>query len=187
MKRFDAEVAIVGGGMVGQTLALALASAGVEVAVLDRTVPEDTMAPSFDGRASAIAFATVQMLRGLDVWAEVEAVAQPILDIRVSDGESPFFLHYDHRELADGSPFGHMLENRHLRFALSHAMARAGVAVFNPFLADGGFAEVYGVTRLKDGGYVTTGYGQATATNGTSTLGHAPSDRKSTRLNSSHT
>ena len=150
MKRFDAEVAIVGGGMVGQTLALALASAGVEVAVLDRTVPEDTMAPSFDGRASAIAFATVQMLRGLDVWAEVEAVAQPILDIRVSDGESPFFLHYDHRELADGSPFGHMLENRHLRFALSHAMARAGVAVRAPVVVQSIETDGFGATATLE-------------------------------------
>lgn len=53
--------------------------------------------------------------------------------------------------------------------------ARAGVAVFNPFLPDGGFAEVYGVARLKDGSYVTTGYGQATATNGASTLGYVSS------------
>lgn len=53
--------------------------------------------------------------------------------------------------------------------------ARPGVAVFNPFLPDGGFAETYGVARLKDGSYVTTGYGQATALNGTSTMGYVPS------------
>lgn len=132
MKRFDTDVAIVGGGMVGQTLALALAGAGVEVAVLDRAPAEATLAPTFDGRASAIAFATVQMLRGLDVWDEVDTCAQPILDIRVSDGTSPLFLHYNHRELAAGAPFGHMVENRHLRFALYHAMARAGVVLRAP-------------------------------------------------------
>lgn len=150
MKRFDAEVAIVGGGMVGQTLALALASAGIEVAVLDTVVPEAAMAPSFDGRASAIAFATVQMLRGLDVWGEVEPVAQPILDIRVSDGQSPFFLHYDHVELADGAPFGHMLENRHLRFALSHAMARAGVTVRAPVVTRAIATDAFGATATLD-------------------------------------
>ena len=36
------------------------------------------------------------------------------------------------------------------------------MAVFNPFVADGGFAECYGVARLADGSYVTTGYGGAT-------------------------
>lgn len=141
--------------MVGQTLALALASAGIEVAVLDRAVTEDTLAPSFDGRASAIAFATVQMLRGLHVWSEVEPVAQPILDIRVTDGESPLFLHYDHRELAAGAPFGHMLENRHLRFALSHAMARAGVALRAPVVVRSIETDTFGATAtLEDGGAV---------------------------------
>ena len=152
MKRFDTDVAIVGGGMVGQTLALALASAGVEVAVLERAVPEATLAPSFDGRASAIAFATVQMLRGLDVWAELDTVAQPILDIRVSDGASPLFLHYDHRELAAGSPFGHMLENRHLRFALHHAMARAGVVIRAPVSVTSINTDAFGATATFDDG-----------------------------------
>lgn len=52
--------------------------------------------------------------------------------------------------------------------------ARPGVAVFNPFRVDGGFAESYGVVRLSDGSYVTTGYGQATVANGPSTLGFKP-------------
>jgi uncharacterized delta-60 repeat protein len=37
-----------------------------------------------------------------------------------------------------------------------------GIAVFNPFVGNGGFAETYGVARLSDGSYVTTGYGGAT-------------------------
>ena len=38
-----------------------------------------------------------------------------------------------------------------------------GVAVFNTFVEDGGFAECYGTAKLSDGSYVTTGYGAATA------------------------
>ena len=41
--------------------------------------------------------------------------------------------------------------------------ATPGVAVFNPFVADGGFAECYAAAQLSDGSYVTTGYGAATA------------------------
>jgi uncharacterized delta-60 repeat protein len=41
--------------------------------------------------------------------------------------------------------------------------ATPGVAVFNPFKVDGGFAECYGAARQTDGSYVTTGYGGATA------------------------
>jgi uncharacterized delta-60 repeat protein len=53
--------------------------------------------------------------------------------------------------------------------------AQPGVAVLNPFRADGGFAECYGVARLSDGSYVTTGYGQATEEEVASTLGYATS------------
>ncbi|MGQ0696654.1 MAG: hypothetical protein ACT4PZ_00285 [Panacagrimonas sp.] len=51
---------------------------------------------------------------------------------------------------------------------------QAGVAVFNPFVVDGGAAECYAVGRQSDGSYVTTGYGGATASGGPSTLGFLP-------------
>ncbi len=55
---FDADVILSGGGLVGQTLALALDQAGVSVLVVDAAKPSETLAPAFDGRAFAIAFAS---------------------------------------------------------------------------------------------------------------------------------
>jgi len=49
--------------------------------------------------------------------------------------------------------------------------ATPGVAVFNPLVADQGFAEAYGAAKLSDGSYVTTGYGGATGEGVPSTLG----------------
>jgi 2-octaprenyl-6-methoxyphenol hydroxylase len=49
--------------------------------------------------------------------------AEPILEIRVSDGDMPFFLHFDHREVGD-RPFGFMVENRFIRTALHRAVLR---------------------------------------------------------------
>ncbi len=49
--------------------------------------------------------------------------------------------------------------------------AQPGVAVFNPFRVDGGFAEAYSAARQSDGSYVTTGYGRATGEDIPSTLG----------------
>lgn len=46
-----------------------------------------------------------------------------------------------------------------------------GVAIFNPFVGDGGFAECYAAVKLSDGSYVTTGYGGATGEGTASTLG----------------
>src|SRR5215470_11051003 len=123
-----ADVAIVGGGMVGMTLAAALGSAGLSVAIVDAEAPAAMTAAAFDGRSSAIAFGSQQVLAGIGAWAAMAAEAQPILDIRVSDGTatggvSRLFLHYGHYELAPPgagreAPFGFIVENRITRRAL---------------------------------------------------------------------
>lgn len=120
-----ADVLIAGGGMVGLSLALALAQGGASVIVAD-PVPQSTILnAAFDGRVSALSYATIRMLRVLGIWAGLEHHAQPILDILVSDAgldctPSPFSLHFDHREI--GEPMGAIAENRHIRRALFDAV-----------------------------------------------------------------
>jgi len=111
------ELVIVGGGLVGLTLAIACAEAGLDVAVVDREDPDVTVAESFDGRASAIAFGSRQALAAIGLWEKVAAAAAPILEIRVADDNAPLFLHYDHREVGN-QPLGWIVENRMLRRAL---------------------------------------------------------------------
>jgi 2-octaprenyl-6-methoxyphenol hydroxylase len=124
----DADIVIVGGGLNGPSLALALAQAGMRVVVVDALARAARAAPEFDGRSYALALASARVLAGLGLWREVEAQAQPILEIKASDGRAgegaaPFFLHFDHAEMDDG-PMGYMLEDRYLRAALLEAMAR---------------------------------------------------------------
>lgn len=113
----DAEVLIIGGGLVGATLAIALGQAGLEVAVVDTQDPKEGLDAGFDGRASAIALATRRVLQRLDIWPALDKAAAPIKDIRVSEGRSLFFLHYDHKD-AGNEAFGYMVENRNMRKAL---------------------------------------------------------------------
>ncbi|WP_439817745.1 FAD-dependent monooxygenase [Zavarzinia sp. CC-PAN008] len=125
-------VAIAGGGMVGGTLALALGRAGIPVVLVDAEVPEVVVDAAFDGRVSAIADASCRLFEALGLWPALQDHAQPIRDIRVSDGRpgepaSPLFLHFDHRAIGD-RPFGHIIENRAIRQAL-HAALRATPAV----------------------------------------------------------
>jgi 2-octaprenyl-6-methoxyphenol hydroxylase len=117
-----ADLAIVGGGLLGLTLACAAGGAGFRVAIIDREAPPRTVEPEFDGRASAIAFGSRRILEGIGVWAGAAAAAEPILEIRVADGASPLFLHYDHRDVGD-EPLGHIVENRALRQALLARLA----------------------------------------------------------------
>ncbi|MGY6705548.1 FAD-dependent monooxygenase [Roseinatronobacter sp.] len=123
---YDADILIVGGGLNGPSLALALAQGGLRVIVVD-ALPRDTReGAEFDGRAYALALASTRVLDGIGIWADVAGDAQPMLQIKASDGRAgegaaPFFLHFDHAEIEEG-PMGHMLEDRYLRRALLHAM-----------------------------------------------------------------
>jgi 2-octaprenyl-6-methoxyphenol hydroxylase len=126
MKRVD--VIVAGGGMVGLPLALALGKGGLTVAVVDALPPAATVAPTFDGRVSALAYAAIRMLQALEVWAHLGSQAQPIHQILVSDGAvgrtaSPFSLHFDAGEVGAES-LGHIAENRHIRAALHAAIER---------------------------------------------------------------
>src|SRR6056297_3285267 len=122
----DSDILIVGGGLNGPALALAAARAGLSSTVID-ALPEPTRKNAgFDGRSYALALASVRLLRNLGLWERVAENAQPMLEIKVSDGRagegpSPFFLHFDHAEIEEG-PMGHMLEDRFLRRALLDAM-----------------------------------------------------------------
>ena len=118
----DFDVLIIGGGMVGLTLAATLGSAGLTVGIIDRAEMEATTDPNFDGRASAIAAGSRAVLDAIGAWTDMAHHAAPILEIRVSDGSSPLFLHYDSRDLGDG-PLGHIVENRHIRRALLDQLA----------------------------------------------------------------
>ncbi len=130
------DVLIVGGGLNGPALALALARAGLRVAVID-SLPLVTRAdPGFDGRAYALALASQRLLRALGVWPRVAAEAQPMLEIKVSDGRAgegpgPFFMHFDSAEIEEG-PMGYMVEDRHLRRAFLDAMAETAAITQYP-------------------------------------------------------
>jgi 2-octaprenyl-6-methoxyphenol hydroxylase len=150
------DVAIAGGGMVGLTLALALAQGGLRVVVADPLTADQVLDERFDGRVSALAFATVRMLRALGLWEALLKDAQPINDIVVTDGElggrpSPFSLHFDHREI--GEVLGYIVENRHIRRALLRAVAAQGAVTFLPGTAANGFAvaESASTLSLSDG------------------------------------
>ena len=147
-----ADVLVVGGGMVGLTLANALAGGGLDVVVVDQADPAALAAASFDGRASAIAHASQRLLTTLGVWSALGDSPQPILDIRVCEGDSPFFLHFDHRDLGT-SPFGYMVENTQLRTVLTNAAHQAPrLALWAPATIAGIERSAHGIeARLDDG------------------------------------
>jgi 2-octaprenyl-6-methoxyphenol hydroxylase len=144
----DCEVLIVGGGLNGPVLALALAQGGVSSIVLDARPAAAQADPAFDGRAYALALGSRRMLEALSLWRGLAPRAEAIREIKISDGRAGegagrFWLHFQGEEIDEG-PMGHILEDRHLRGALAAAVdaaplveARGGVAVVGQAAAPG--------------------------------------------------
>ena len=120
--QITADVAIAGGGLVGLSLGVALARAGLETVVMDGEDPARMRSAEFDGRVCSIAYGSKRVLDGIGVWDGMAQEAEPILEIRVSDSDAPLFLHYDHREVGT-DPLGWIVENRVTRVALLDAVA----------------------------------------------------------------
>ncbi|MEO0379713.1 MAG: FAD-dependent monooxygenase [Pseudomonadota bacterium] len=127
VRPMSSDILIVGGGLSGPILALALARAGQRVTVIDALDEKIRKNAGFDGRSYAVALTSRRLLDGIGIWDQIADHSQPILEIKVSDGRagegpSPFFMHFDHAEIEEG-PMGHMVQDRHLRRALIDAMA----------------------------------------------------------------
>ena len=131
----DFDIIIVGGGLNGPALALALAQGGLRVGLIDaRPAPAREMR-GFDGRAYALALASKRLLGALGVWEGVADHAQPILQIKTTDGAvgrgpAPFFMAFDHAELGQG-PMGYMVEDRHLYASFMAALAATQITLMS--------------------------------------------------------
>src|SRR5688500_16971716 len=103
----EAELIVVGGGLVGLTLAIACAEGGIRTIVVEAESAEALTSTAYDGRSAAIAYGSQQVLAAIGAWDGIAPHAQPIIDIRVTDGgwhvngQSHGYVHYSHLDLLD--------------------------------------------------------------------------------------
>ena len=96
----NADLIVVGGGLVGLSLAIACAEGGIDTLVIEAESPDTLTNPNYDGRTCAIAHGSQQVLTAIGAWEAMAPHAQPIVDIRVTDGgwhikgESRAYVHY---------------------------------------------------------------------------------------------
>jgi 2-octaprenyl-6-methoxyphenol hydroxylase len=148
-----ADVLILGGGLVGSALAVALDAHGLTSIVIDPADSETITAAAFDGRASAIASAPMRLFEAIGVAPRLAGKGCPIDGIRVSDGLEPGKLDF----AAEDGPLGHMFENRELRRALlMAAQDAAGVDLRMKTRALSVERGEFGVTALLDSGATVT-------------------------------
>ena len=92
------DIVVAGGGMVGSSLALALAPLTLKVAVVEPVARVATAQPSFDDRSTALSRSTQRMFEAMGLWDEIVAAATPITRIHVSDKGRFGFSHIDAKE-----------------------------------------------------------------------------------------
>lgn len=126
------DLAIVGGGLVGASLAAALRTTALRVAVIEAYAPDSAAQPSFDERTTALGNASRRVFEAMRLWDALSAAAAPITDIHVSDAGRFGFSRLSAREF-DQQALGYVVPNRVLGRALWGALqACSSVTSFMP-------------------------------------------------------
>ncbi|RMF97088.1 MAG: 2-octaprenyl-6-methoxyphenyl hydroxylase [Gammaproteobacteria bacterium] len=130
VQEFD--LLIAGGGMVGASLACALAGLPLRAAVIERVPPASEQQPSFDLRTTALSRSSQRVLEGLGLWAELAPQATPIRRVHVSEQGRFGTAVVDAREQGVEA-LGYVIENRRLGAAFFRRLERAdNVELFIP-------------------------------------------------------
>lgn len=126
------DIAIVGGGLVGASLAVALRGLPLRIALIEAHAPDSSAQPSFDERTTALGNASRRVFEALGVWPALEPDAAPIATIHVSDAGRFGFARLSAAELQLPA-LGYVVPNRVLGRELWRALdAAPEVTAFMP-------------------------------------------------------
>jgi len=120
----DFDVAIVGGGMVGASFALALRATNLRVLLIESVPPDSAAQPSFDERTTALGNGSRQIFESLGVWSAMAAESASIRSIHVSDAGRFGVARLDAREQGVHA-FGYVVPNRVIGRVLWQALREA--------------------------------------------------------------
>ncbi len=153
----QADLIIVGAGMVGSTLALALEGSGLNIVVLDASpleVADFDPLGGFEPRVSALSAASQRILQRVGAWPGIAAQrASPYTDMHVWDGSGTGQIHFS-AETVHAEVLGHIVENRVVQDALLETMQRGGRVQLI------GDARVEQLTQTAEGWRLTLGDGR---------------------------
>jgi 2-octaprenyl-6-methoxyphenol hydroxylase len=115
------DIVIAGGGMIGTSLALALAPLGLRVAIVEAIARKAAAQPSFDDRSTALSRSTQRMFEAMGLWPAIVAASTPVRQVHVSDRGRFGFSHIDAAEQGVEA-LGYVVINRVLGGVLQDAL-----------------------------------------------------------------
>ena len=116
------DIVVAGGGMVGASLALAIAPLGLRVAVVEPVARDASAQPSFDDRTTALSRSSQRMFQAMGLWDDIVAAATPITRIHVSD-QGRFGLSHIDADEQGVEALGYVVINRVLGSVIQAALA----------------------------------------------------------------
>jgi len=111
------DIIIVGGGMAGASLAIALSGHDLRIALVEAAPLKVDAVPNYDDRGIALAQGSQRIFSALDVWKDMADSAEPIQHIHVSEQGGFGFTHLDAEE-EQVTALGHVITARNLGTAL---------------------------------------------------------------------
>lgn len=130
--RCDYDLVVVGGGLIGGSLACAASATGLRIALVEAVTAEAPRQPSYDERVIALSWGSRQILDAIGLWGGIEADAAPIHQVHISDRGHFGFSHLDRAELGVGA-LGYVVPARALGAVIRTGLAKAaGVDLLCP-------------------------------------------------------
>lgn len=129
---FDFDLVIGGGGLIGGSLACALAGTGLRIALVEAVAAQAPEQPSYDERVIALSWGSRRILEAIGLWDWIAPDAAPIHQVHISDRGHFGFARLDRAELGVEA-LGYVVPARTLGLAIRKALAVAdGVEVLCP-------------------------------------------------------
>ena len=117
------DIAIVGGGLAGASLAVALAPLGYDIKVIEAVAYKAAGQPSYDDRTLAISHSSCRILAGIGLWETLATDATAIRKIYITEMARPGRVVLDSAEMGL-SEFGHVVEARRFGVAVTGSIER---------------------------------------------------------------
>ena len=128
----DYDIIISGGGLVGASLAIALADLPLRIVLVEAVLPDDAENSSFDERSIALSRSSKSILNALDLWPDIDTAAWPIDEIHVSE-KGRFGSAVINADEQGIDHLGHVIKSRILGGSLWHRLSEcSAIDVFCP-------------------------------------------------------